>query len=171
MSQSINMKLLMGVTSAFALANAAQAQEADPAGASRQTIEEVVVTATRRSESQQVVPIAISAFTAGDLDRSGINSVQDLGLQTPGLTISNQSGAMSPFIRGVGAADNTVGQEAAVSTYVDGVYIPSTYGALFEFNNIDRVEVLKGPQGTLLAVMRPAVLSISSRVRLAMNRR
>lgn len=112
-------------------------------------IADIVVTATRRSEKLQDVPIAISAFGAAELNATGTANAQDLAAVTPGLMMANQSAALTPFIRGVGATDNTVGQEAAVATYVDGVYISSVYGSLFSFNNIQRVEVLKGPQGTL----------------------
>jgi len=112
-------------------------------------LEEVIVTATRRAESLQDVPIAISVFNSEDLEASGIQTIQDLEAQTPGLTVTKQAGGVSVFLRGIGAIDNSAGQESAVATYVDGVYIPSLFGALFSFNNIDRVEVLKGPQGTL----------------------
>jgi iron complex outermembrane recepter protein len=112
-------------------------------------IEEVVVTATRRSENLQDVPIAISAFTENELAASGIESIEDLQTMTPGLTVSKQASAVNTFIRGIGAGDASAGQEAAVATYVDGIYIPSGYGALFAFSNIERIEVLKGPQGTL----------------------
>jgi len=120
-------------------------QASDNAG----QIAEIVVTATRRDQKLQDVPIAISAFGAAELAATGTANAQDLAAVTPGLMMANQSAALTPFIRGVGATDNTVGQEAAVATYVDGVYISSVYGSLFSFNNIERVEVLKGPQGTL----------------------
>lgn len=123
---------------------AAQPQEADESG-----IGDIIVTATRREERLQNVPIAISAFGAAELEAAGAENVQDLAAVTPGLTISNQSAGITPFIRGVGAVDNTVGQEGAVAVYVDGVYYPSVYASLFSFNNIQRIEVLKGPQGTL----------------------
>jgi len=112
-------------------------------------IEEIVVTATRRAENLQDVPIAISAFTSNELAASGITTIGDLQAQTPGLSVANQAATMTVFIRGVGSPDPTAGQEGAIATYVDGVYIASPMGAMFEFNNIDRVEVLKGPQGTL----------------------
>src|SRR3546814_12529853 len=66
------------------------------------------------------VASAVSAFGARELAATGTTSTQDLASVTPGLTIANQSAAITPFIRGVGAVDNTVGQEAAVATYVDG---------------------------------------------------
>lgn len=148
-------------TSAFVLAfaTAAQAQQASSSGEAQDSeveqesaagqIGEIVVTATRREERLQDVPIAISAYGAAELAAAGAQNVQDLGNLTPGLTIANQSAGITPFIRGVGAVDNTVGQESAVAVYVDGVYYPSVYASLFSLNNIERIEVLKGPQGTL----------------------
>lgn len=120
------------------------ADDADQGGVS-----DIVVTANRREERLQDVPIAVSAYGAAELRQSGANTVQDLGNLTPGLTIANQSAGITPFIRGIGAVDNTLGQEGAVAVYVDGVYLPSVYASLFSFNSIERVEVLKGPQGTL----------------------
>jgi iron complex outermembrane receptor protein len=158
--------LLIGAAVSFAYWSNAYAQDAAPANVQPEAssppippvptalndgsqISDIVVTATRRGESLQKVPIAISAFGAQELAATGTTNAQELAAITPGLTIANQSAAVTPFIRGVGAVDNTVGQEAAVATYVDGVYITSVYGSLFTFNNIERIEVLKGPQGTL----------------------
>lgn len=112
-------------------------------------IGDIVVTANRREERLQEVPISVAAFGGELLKSAGAQNVQDLGNITPGLTMSNQSAGVTPFIRGIGAVDNTLGQEAAVAVYVDGVYYPSVYASLFSFNNIQRIEVLKGPQGTL----------------------
>lgn len=110
---------------------------------------DIIITANRREERLQDVPIAVSAYGSDQLRASGASNVQDLGNLTPGLTMANQSAGVTPFIRGIGAVDNTLGQEAAVAVYVDGVYYPSVYASLFSFNNIERIEVLKGPQGTL----------------------
>lgn len=128
---------------------AQQAPEANAVQADDAGIADIVVTANRRAERLQDVPIAVSAYGGAELKASGATTVQDLGNLTPGLTIANQSAGITPFIRGIGAVDNTLGQEGAVAVYVDGVYLPSAYASLFSFNNIERVEVLKGPQGTL----------------------
>ncbi|KRB91208.1 MULTISPECIES: TonB-dependent receptor [unclassified Sphingomonas] len=142
---------MAGVAAILAYAMPAHAQDADAAPAEQQDggITDIVVTANRRAERLQDVPIAVAAYGSQELKASGANTVQDLGNLTPGLTIANQSAGITPFIRGIGAVDNTLGQEGAVAVYVDGVYIPSAYASLFSFNNIERVEVLKGPQGTL----------------------
>jgi iron complex outermembrane recepter protein len=152
MSKTIQNLLIASTAMSLALCAPAYAQgSAAPAAAEEADtgIADIIVTATRRDEKLQTVPISISAFGAAELAATGTSNAQDLAGVTPGLTMANQSAALTPFIRGVGATDNTVGQEAAVATYVDGVYIGSVYGSLFSFNNIERVEVLKGPQGTL----------------------
>ena len=113
------------------------------------SLEDIVVTAERRSESLQRVPIAITAVTARALERSGITGISALSQATPGLNFTTSAGQLSPFLRGVGSAAAAVGNSAAVATYIDGVYIPGMAASQFEFNNIERIEVLKGPQGTL----------------------
>lgn len=112
-------------------------------------LEDVVVTAQRRSERLQNVPIAISAATAEKLENAGITSTQALTLVTPGLTIPQTSGYAQPRIRGVGSSVNGPGFEPPVATYIDGVYMAAAPTTLMTLNNISRIEVLKGPQGTL----------------------
>jgi len=139
---TINRSLLLQAAAALAVL-------APVAGYADNEIEEITVTATRRSESAQNVPISLSALTAADLSSAGITSTTGLGEQTPGLVMTQQAGALTPFIRGVGSLDGSAGAENSVSTYIDGVYLSAPYGNIFALNNIDRVEVLKGPQGTL----------------------
>jgi iron complex outermembrane receptor protein len=124
-------------------APAAPAQESEPA------LTEVIVTAQRRSENLQDVPIAVTALSADQLARSGIQNTTELGEVTPGLTVVSQNGNILPHIRGVGTTLFGAGIENSVATYVDGVYIASQVGSLLTLNNIAQVEVLKGPQGTL----------------------
>jgi iron complex outermembrane receptor protein len=124
-------------------APAAPAQESEPA------LTEIIVTAQKRSENLQDVPIAVTALSADQLARSGIQSTTELGTVTPGLTVVNQHGDVLPHIRGVGTTLFGAGIENSVATYVDGVYIASQVGSLLTLNNIAQVEVLKGPQGTL----------------------
>ena len=112
-------------------------------------IEEVVVTATRRDESQQTVPISITALSSETLATARVEGVRDLGFVTPGLNMNGRSNVWIPYIRGIGAQDTSGGQEASVSIYIDGVYMSSPHAGSLSFNNIERVEVLKGPQGTL----------------------
>ena len=108
-----------------------------------------MVTAQRRSENLQNVPIAVTAITAAKLQQTGIVSTDALFESVPALTVINSSGFLEPRIRGVGNSSAGPSVEDSVSTYVDGVYIASAPGSLLSLNNVDRVEVLKGPQGTL----------------------
>lgn len=112
-------------------------------------VEEVVVTAQRRTERLEDVPIAISAASDADLTRAGITSSRDLRFLVPGLNFYQQGSFSQPTIRGVGTSIVGPGADANVAIYLDGVYQPSQNTALFEFNNIEQIQVLKGPQGTL----------------------
>lgn len=110
---------------------------------------DIVVTAQRKSENLQKVPIVIQAFSAEKLQASGISTTADLAIVTPGLVLSRGVGLSSPYIRGIGNGSNGPGVENSVGLYVDGVYYASKAGAMAELDNVERVEVLKGPQGTL----------------------
>ena len=124
----------------------AQSQSAATAAAST-TIEELVVTAEKRSQSLQDVPIAISAYTSEKRDLLGINTVQDMTNFTPGLQYSSQGDRIS--LRGVGRLTNVQAADPGVASYSDGVYTSSTVEAGKTPIFVDRVEVLRGPQGTL----------------------
>ena len=142
----------VGLLSMISSAAIAQNAPAEPAAAAQDAIEgiqDIVVTAQRRSERLQDVPVAVTAATASRLAAVGIQSSQDLSVITPGLTIPQTSGYTQPRIRGVGTTSNGPGVENPVATYIDGVYIASAPSSLLTLNNIDRIEVLKGPQGTL----------------------
>lgn len=134
--------------SAVMLVNVAmgQAQAPEEPGAS---LEHIVVTAQRRTENLQDVPISVTAVTAESLAKSGIASTSELLNVVPGLTMSRAVKGGVPFIRGVGSQDTSAGNETAVATYVDGVYYMDVTGIMFPFNNVKSIEVLKGPQGTL----------------------
>lgn len=123
---------------------AAHAQAADAEG-----IGDIVVTAQRRSERLQDVPVTVAAFTSERLQAAAIQSTSDLAVITPGLTMGNTSGFLRPNIRGVGTTSVGAGLENSVATYIDGIYIASQPAALLSLSDIERVEVLKGPQGTL----------------------
>ncbi|USA44410.1 TonB-dependent receptor [Spongiibacter taiwanensis] len=125
----------------------AQAQEPAKKRQSR-LIEEVVVTAQKREESAQDVPISIQAYSQGVLDAKGVVNAADLPHITPGLTVTAQSGYTSTYIRGVGSDAFVLG-DPSVASYIDGVYYPLAAGSLQNFGSVERIEVLKGPQGTL----------------------
>ena len=121
-------------------ASGAQAQNSN-------TIEELVVTAEKREQSLQDVPVAISAFTSEKRDLVGINTVQDMTNFTPGLQYSTQTDRIS--LRGVGRLNNSHAADSSVAVYSDGIYSTSTVQAGETPIFIDRLEVLRGPQGTL----------------------
>jgi iron complex outermembrane recepter protein len=112
-------------------------------------VEEIVVTAQRRAESIQDVPLSITAQTADDLARSGITDIRDLGNVVPGLSFSTQGPFASPSIRGVQSMIAQAGADSPVAIYIDGVYQPNQLSNVFDLADIEQVEVLRGPQGTL----------------------
>jgi iron complex outermembrane receptor protein len=112
-------------------------------------LQEVVVTAQKRTERLQDVPLSDSVVSAADAAARGITDVNDLQMAVPGLVVNHTANEGNIFIRGVGTNLFGPSSEQTVAMYVDGVYMPSPEANLFDFNNIDRVEVLKGPQGTL----------------------
>jgi iron complex outermembrane receptor protein len=118
-------------------------------------LEEVVVTARKREESLQDTPVAVSAFTAQELQYRQIDSTDRLGDVTPNLTFdsvspsSGSSSAAQIFIRGIGQTDFTPVTDPGVGLYIDGVYMARSVGNVLDFLDVDRVEVLRGPQGTL----------------------
>ena len=118
-------------------------------------LEEVVVTARKREESLQDTPISVTAFTAQGLADRGMVSTKDLGMYTPNL-ISNNGSAVSGnnsagafFIRGIGQIDFTLNTDPGVGLYLDEVYIARSIGAVMDLLDLQAVEVLRGPQGTL----------------------
>jgi iron complex outermembrane receptor protein len=111
------------------------------------SISEVVVTAQKRREKIEKVPIAISAYTSGLRDLRGVDSIQDVAKFTPGMVYSTSLDRT--FIRGVGRQTNTISVQPGVATYHDGIYYTSIVAASGDSLFVDRQEVLRGPQGTL----------------------
>ncbi len=126
-----------------------QANAASNAAAAVTTLPEIVVTAEKRSANLQSVPIAISAITAKEAMIKGLTDTASLQTAVPGLVLTNTGGVASPFIRGVGSNLLDPSAENSVSLVVDGVYIAAPQAGLFDLINLQSVEVLKGPQGTL----------------------
>jgi iron complex outermembrane receptor protein len=112
-------------------------------------LEDITVTAQRREERLGDVPIAASAISAESALSRGINDTTALEMAVPGLVINHTANEGNIFIRGVGTNLFGPASEQTVALYIDGVYMPSPEANLFSFNNIERIEVLKGPQGTL----------------------
>ena len=146
MSMQTRLAVLLLAGSSLA-ASAAQAQTADTG-----VLEEITVTAQRRSEKLQEVPIAVSAFTSEQLASRGIKNVYDLGSLAPNVQIStataNNSGTQIS-IRGGVQINPALYWDPTVGIYLDGVYISKALGSVFDIVDLERVEVLRGPQGTL----------------------
>jgi iron complex outermembrane receptor protein len=120
--------------------------QAQPAG-----LEEVIVTATKRSESLQDVPITVTAFSAEIIQEAGIQNANDLAILTPSLSINTN---VTPFtaafrIRGIGTSQSDIALEPSVGLFVDDVYLNRSGLGMSDLNDIERIEVLQGPQGTL----------------------
>ncbi len=110
---------------------------------------DIVVTAQRREERLQDVPLAISAFSGEALQAQGINSTKDLTIVTPGLNFTQSSFSPQPTIRGIGTRGVSASEESVVPVYIDGVYQPFLASTVMELNNVERIEVLRGPQTAL----------------------
>ena len=124
---------------------AEEATAADDSGA-------IVVTARRREESLLEVPIAISAVSGEQLDKSGAIDITDISNSTPNVTLETSRGTnstLTAFIRGVGQQDPVAGFEAGVGLYLDDVYLNRPQAAVLDIYDVERIEVLRGPQGTL----------------------
>jgi iron complex outermembrane recepter protein len=115
--------------------------------------EPVIVTAQKREQSIYEVPVAISAFTADTIEKQGISTLTDIGKFVPNLNVTEFSAghtsSANPFIRGIGLQDHLITTDPGVGVYVDGVYLGRQVGQNWSLANIERVEVLRGPQGTL----------------------
>ena len=116
-------------------------------------LEEITVTAQRREQSIYEVPVALSAFDGDKLVQQGIVDIIDIGKFVPNLNITQFSAghnsSSNPFIRGIGLQDHLITTDPGVSVYVDGVYLGRQVGQNWNLTNIQRIEVLRGPQGTL----------------------
>ena len=115
--------------------------------------EEITVTATKREQNIYEVPIALSAFDGDKLAQQGIVDLVDIGKFVPNLNVTQFSAghtsSVNPFIRGIGLQDHLITTDPGVSVYVDGVYLGRQVGQNWSLSNIERIEVLRGPQGTL----------------------
>src|ERR1700722_17885793 len=134
--------LLLGGAAFLAAATSAYAQSTD-------SIESVVVTAEKRATDAQSTPIAMQVFTGAQLNAAGINSTLDLQFPTPGLMISSNTLQGEVYIRGIGTDISSIGADPSVAVLLDGVYLPRLSTSLQDLYDVDRIEVLKGPQGTL----------------------
>ena len=145
---NMNLALCGLVATTMYLPGATFAQENDDS-----PFEEITVTATRRAESIYEVPVAMSAFSAEAIEKQGITDLVDIGKFVPNLNVTSFSAghtsSANPFIRGIGLQDHLITTDPGVSVYVDGVYLGRQVGQNWSLTNIERIEVLRGPQGTL----------------------
>ena len=118
-------------------------------------LEEIIVTAQRRTQNIQQVPISISAYTAETLQTKGLGDVSALTRLAPNVNLdagspfSGDTSVLSASIRGIGQDDFAFNLDPGVGVYLDGVYLARTIGANQSLLDVDRIEILKGPQGTL----------------------
>jgi iron complex outermembrane receptor protein len=116
-------------------------------------LEEILITATRREQSIYTVPIAVSAFTEETILKQGIVDLTDIGKFVPNMTVTGFSAghvsSVNVFIRGIGLQDHLITTDPGVGVYIDGIYLGRQVGQNWSLSNIERVEVLRGPQGTL----------------------
>ncbi len=141
---------------ALAAAAPAFAQDEQPLPSAPETAaadeEEILVTARRRTESLIDVPIAVTAYSGDALERQGASDITDLNDTTPNVTLETSRGTnttLTAFIRGVGQQDPVAGFEAGVGLYLDDVYLNRPQAAVLDIYDVERIEVLRGPQGTL----------------------
>ena len=146
-------KLVVATIIALGLGTSAPALSQSTNDADVGLLEEVIVTATKREQSIYEVPIAVSAFTEDVMFRQGIVDLTDIGKFVPNMTVTGFSAghtsSVNVFIRGIGLQDHLITTDPGVGVYVDGVYLGRQVGQNWGLSNIERVEVLRGPQGTL----------------------
>jgi iron complex outermembrane recepter protein len=133
----------------FGMSATAMAQDAATSGNAQPSVAEIVVTAQRRAEKLVDVPVSVNALSNAELATRHIDSLGDLTQAVTSLRFEGQAPSFEPTLRGIGTLVQGGGVDASVAVYVDGVYLPNSYGMNFNLPNISSIDVLKGPQGTL----------------------
>ena len=133
---------------------AALSQDADAGPATQADVDDVIyVTAQFREQNVQDTPLSITALDSDLLEARGVSSIMEVGEQAPNVVIKPAGSVYGPasqvFIRGIGQGDTSFALEPGVGVYIDDVYYSTTFGTIFDLVDIDRVEILRGPQGTL----------------------
>lgn len=144
---ALKLAALLGCAAIPAIALAQGSRDSAPIA-----LEEVIVTAQKKVESLQDTPISLTAFGSERLETDSINSLSDIGSKVPSLTIEPfpiNNATLRIFIRGIGISDTQVTQDPPVGIYVDGVYVARATGTALDVAELERIEILRGPQGTL----------------------
>ncbi|CAI8153641.1 MAG: Pesticin receptor [Pseudidiomarina mangrovi] len=142
----------LAIAAVVTLPTTAQAQQAETNEQEFAGLERIEVTARRKTESLQEVPVAVSSFSAQDLEEIGVEDITELQQRIPNTTLQVSRGTnstLTAYIRGVGQQDPLWGFEPGVGIYIDDVYVARPQGAVLEVFDVQRIEVLRGPQGTL----------------------
>ena len=139
------------LAAAFALVAPGLALAQTDAADTAHTIDEIVVTAQKREQSLQDVPIVVTSVNAQQIQDAGVRDIKDLTIVAPGLTVTSTSSSAvtTARIRGIGTVGDNPGLESSVGVVIDGVYRPRNGVAFSDLGETDRIEILKGPQGTL----------------------
>ncbi|MDJ0759633.1 MAG: TonB-dependent receptor [Woeseiaceae bacterium] len=142
----------LGLSAAFGLFVVAPATAIAQDDSADEALSEITVTARRREETLQDVPIAVTAFSGDYLEEIGMPDIVGITQSTPNVTLEVSratSTTLTAFIRGVGQQDPVAGYEGGVGIYLDDVYLARPQGVVFDIYDVERIEVLRGPQGTL----------------------
>jgi len=110
----------------------------------------IIITPEGQPVNPQQSPKTVNYFSAQELDHSAVNSTIDLQYKTPGFIFKTNAVLGQPYLRGVGNDTISAGTEASVATFVDGIYLPRAFDSIVDFYDLQRVEVIKGPQGVQL---------------------
>ena len=158
-SRTVFRSALMSVCSISAISGAALAQTTPPATAATDSakIEDIIVTAQRTSQKLQTVPVAVTAFNAETLEKQGVRTVEDVQFHTPNVSIREEAsiGGLTIGIRGINAGVDNFAFDSAVGVYENGVFIARGHSFAGTFYDLDGVQVLRGPQGTLFGRATP----------------
>jgi iron complex outermembrane recepter protein len=150
---AIRALLLSAACAPALLAAAERGATQDDKPAASGVLDEVVVSARYRREDLQETPISVSAFTGEQLAERGYRNILDLAQAAPNVTLQNATAgrgkSAQTFIRGVGQGDFNFALEPGVGFYIDDVYYATVFGSIFELHDVERIEILRGPQGTL----------------------
>jgi iron complex outermembrane receptor protein len=152
-SSALTRSLLLGASlAAMAAPGLAHAQATPTAAAASATeVETLIVTATKRAQDLQDVPMSVSAFSGSNLERQGIVNFTDVAKQMPSvqLVASNNNRNTTILVRGIGSSGTNPGIEPSVGIFLDGVFMPAAGPIQSNIQDIASIEVLRGPQGTL----------------------